>query len=101
MGIGPYYAMFPTAFADNVINKYTSINDIIIDPFAGRATSIYSAATHGRFGVGIELNPVGWVYGKTKLSTATQSDTEKRISQLAAKSGNYSRLSNELPEFFP
>jgi DNA methylase len=99
-GIGPYYAMFPAIFADKVIKKYTQINDTIIDPFAGRATSIYSAATQGRFGIGVELNPVGWVYGKTKLSPANRSEVQNRITQLAANSLNRKNSASELPEFF-
>jgi DNA modification methylase len=45
---GPYYAMFPFDFAVDVINRYSSPDDWIIDPFAGRATSIYASAALGR-----------------------------------------------------
>src|SRR4030042_4486682 len=69
-GIGPYYAMFPVSFADAVIQQYTDKGDVVLDPFAGRATAVYSAAVQHRIGIGIELNPVGWVYGKTKLFPA-------------------------------
>ncbi len=65
---------------------------------AGRATSIYSASIQGRFGIGIELNPIGWVYGKTKLHPATQDSVEKKLVEISDKANNYTRVANELPE---
>jgi hypothetical protein len=98
--IGPYYAMFPSRFADEVIRQYTKVGDVVLDPFAGRATSVYSAATQGRLGIGIELNPVGWVYGKTKLSPARQDDVEKRLLEIARRVDEYSLAADNLSEFF-
>ena len=68
--VGPYYAMFPTSFADDVVAQFTEPGDWVLDPFAGRGTAVYSAAIAHRHGVGIELNPVGWLYGATKLAVA-------------------------------
>ena len=68
--VGPYYAMFPTLFADDVVARFTEPGDWVLDPFAGRGTAVYSAAIADRHGVGIELNPVGWLYGATKLGVA-------------------------------
>src|SRR6516225_6142615 len=71
-GVGPYYAMFPVSFATAVVKEHTRRGDGVLDPFAGRATSLFAAASEGRFGLGVEINPVGWVYGKAKLQTATR-----------------------------
>lgn len=99
-GIGPYYAMFPRHFADEVILKYTRPNDVILDPFSGRATSIYSAAINERTGIGIEVNPVGWVYGKSKLYPADQCAVEKRLIEIYNQSDNFKNDTNSLPAFF-
>ena len=32
-GVGPYYAMFPIAFAERVIRQYTGMGDVVLDPF--------------------------------------------------------------------
>jgi len=84
----------------SVIQKYTDVGDIVLDPFAGRATSVYSAAVQGRIGIGIELNPVGWLYGKAKLHAAKREDVEERIQQLAREAPKHSRSARQLPLFF-
>lgn len=99
-GVGPYYAMFPVSFATAVVKEYTNSGDCIFDPFAGRATSLFAAASEGRFGLGIEINPVGWIYGKAKLQTAEREDVEERIRLLGRKSPNYRVAAKKLPEFF-
>ena len=99
-GLGPYYAMFPTAFSDAVITKYTHIGDSVLDPFAGRGTSLFSAATSGRFALGIEVNPVGWIYSRTKLKPASREAVEKRLEYLQAISPRYRVAAKELPVFF-
>lgn len=67
---GPYYAMFPLEFAFNVVEEYSKEGDYIIDPFAGRCSSIYAGGVLGRNSLGIEINPVGWLYGKSKTATS-------------------------------
>src|SRR5206468_9414868 len=78
-GVGPYYAMFPVEFSDHVVQKYTSAGATILDPFAGRGTAIFSAATKDRIGMGVELNPVGWVYSQAKLNAASKHDVIERL----------------------
>jgi hypothetical protein len=99
-GLGPYYAMFPVTFADYVIRRYSRPGDVVLDPFAGRGTSLFSAAAQARVGIGVELNPVGWVYSRTKLSPAPQSDVERRLVALGCLSRRFRAEALELPEFF-
>ncbi len=81
-GLGPYYAMFPVDFAFNVVAEFTRPGDAVLDPFAGRASSIYAAGACSRSGLGIEINPVGWLYGRVKVSPATRGRVLKRLEQL-------------------
>ena len=96
-GVGPYYAMFPVRFATAVVREHTKPGDCVFDPFAGRATSLFAAASEGRIGLGIEINPVGWVYGKAKLQTAKKEDVEEQIRWLGTKAHSYQRKSKKLP----
>jgi len=99
-GVGPYYAMFPLSFATAAVREYTKPGDCVFDPFAGRATSLFAAASEGRVGLGIEINPVGWVYGKAKLQTAEREDVEQRIRWLGTKAKKYRTAAKKLPQFF-
>ncbi len=100
IGVGPYYAMFPAAFADQVIAEHTEPGDIVLDPFAGRGTAVYSAAVAGRVGLGVELNPVGWIYCRTKLAPADKDGVEARIRAVRDSSPRFRKAASELPIFF-
>jgi len=99
-GIGPYYAMFPASFADRVIARYTRPGQAVLDPFAGRGTAVFSAAVQGRCGIGIEINPVGWVYARTKLKPAERELVERRLAFIEGRARRYRREADELPRFF-
>src|SRR5260221_11893116 len=88
VGIGPYYAMFPTSFVEDTIKKYTQPGEWIFDPFAGRASSVFIGASLNRPAVGIEINPVGWVYGKTKTSPAPKKLVLDRLEQISLDEGD-------------
>src|SRR5262249_49736737 len=98
-GVGPYYAMFPVEFSDRVIERYTALGDTVIDPFSGRGTAVFSAAIGGRFGIGIELNPVGWVYSQAKLRPANESDVLDRLKRIA-RNAERRKVAPQLPAFF-
>ncbi len=97
---GPYYAMFPLDFAFDVIAKYSKEGDYIIDPFAGRCSSIYAGGVLGRTSLGIEINPVGWLYGKVKLKPAAKEDVINKLLEIYNKRNNYSRAIDKMPEFY-
>lgn len=100
VGVGPYYAMFPSRFADHVIATHSKIGDTIIDPFAGRGTSIFSAATSGRHALGVEINPVGWVFAVTKLKPAFHKKALVRAEEINELSGRFRRAAQRMPEFY-
>lgn len=99
-GVGPYYAMFPVAFADEVVRTFTRPGEIVLDPFAGRGTSIFSAATQDRPAIGIEINPVGYVYAKAKLCPATREEVELRLDKLGERAAQFEDEAAYLPPFF-
>jgi len=97
---GPYYAMFPLDFAFDVVEKYSKKGDFILDPFAGRCNSIYAGGVLGRISLGIEINPVGWLYGKVKLKPANKEDVIDRLLEIFGKRNYYSRSIELMPEFY-
>ena len=100
--VGPYYAMFPLEFAFEVIGKYSKPGQLVVDPFAGRASSIYAAATQGRYGLGIEINPLGWIYAQAKLNPSPLHLVENRFRAIvkSSESMRYKEQAKNLPEFF-
>jgi DNA modification methylase len=99
-GVGPYYAMFPVAFAEKVIIRHTAPGDVVLDPFAGRGTAVFSAAVHGRRGIGMEINPVGWVYSQAKLQPARQESVVERLAEIQRIAHRYRRAARNAPSFF-
>jgi hypothetical protein len=102
-GVGPYYAMFPIEFAFEVVARYSANGSGVLDPFAGRASSIYAAAALGRRGLGIEISPVGWLYGSVKLKPATERHVLARLDQIAEIARQDATVAAEaaaLPAFF-
>ncbi len=99
-GFGPYYAMFPTRFADAVVKEYTSPGDMILDPFAGRGTAVFSSAALDRIGIGIEISPVGWIYAKVKLVPAPLEEVQARLLEIGEHTDRFAGEAEALPEFF-
>jgi len=94
--------MFPVDFAFDVIEKYSNEGDAVLDPFAGRASSIYAAAALGRRGLGIEINPVGWLYGSVKVRPADREQVIDRLRVIAHKAAQarFKSGASDLPPFF-
>lgn len=99
-GVGPYYAMFPTSFADEVVCAHTRFGDSVLDPFAGRGTAVFSAATQGRHAIGIEINPLGYVYANAKLQPSDYAKTISKLCELSEISSRYKEQSTNMSAFF-
>jgi DNA modification methylase len=97
---GPYYAMFPLDFAFEVVDRYSNEGDFILDPFAGRCSSIYAGGVLGRHSLGIEINPVGWLYGTVKLKPADKEAVVERLLEIYSKRNYYIRTLENMPLFY-
>ena len=97
---GPYYAMFPMNFAYEVIARHSKKGDFVLDPFSGRGSSLFAAASLGRVGHGVEINPVGWIYSKTKLSPAPIEQVKKRLIDIVNSAKKTDIDKNDCPEFY-
>ena len=72
VGFGPYYAIFPVSFAQEIISRFSAEGDTVIDPFCGRGTTNYVSQLLNRNSVGIDINSVGWIFAKVKTDPAKQ-----------------------------
>lgn len=97
---GPYYAMFPIDFAFDVIEKYSKKGDFIIDPFAGRCSSVYAGGVLGRHSLGIEINPVGWLYGIVKIEPADKQKVIDRLLEIYSRRQHYVEEIQQMHTFY-
>ena len=66
-GFGRYYAMFPPSFAHDAIKHLTRSNELVLDPFCGRGNGPFTATVLGCPTLGVDVNPVAWLYTSVKL----------------------------------
>jgi len=74
--------MMPTSFVVDMITLFSKPGDVVLDPFCGRGTVPFVAATLGRSYFGIEIFPVGWIYSTAKCKPASERLLTKRLEEI-------------------
>ena len=69
-GFGRYYAMFPQSFIHDAVINLTKPEETVLDPFCGRGNAPFAATVLGRNALGIDINPIAWLYAAAKLNPA-------------------------------
>jgi hypothetical protein len=67
----PYFTMFPLEFPLRIFRQYADTRDVVLDPFAGRGTTLYAARMLGLPAFGIDNNPVAVAISQAKLANTT------------------------------
>ncbi len=67
-GICPYFTMFPLAFPQGILKRHAAKGEPVLDPFAGRGTTLYAARLSGLPAYGIDSNPVAVAISEAKLA---------------------------------
>ena len=71
---GRYYAMFPASFPHDAVAELTDIGDVVLDPFCGRGNSLFCAMAQDREAVGIDENPLAYLYSAIRCSIDVTKD---------------------------
>ncbi len=79
--ICPYFTMFPLEYPNRVLKKHLKEKPVVLDPFCGRGTTLFSARQFGLSAWGIDSSPVAVAIAKAKLASC---DIEAPLA-LAAK----------------
>ena len=83
-GFGRYYAMFPQSFIHDAVANLTKPGESVLDPFCGRGNGPFTAAVLGRPALGIDVNPIAWLFAAAKLQpAATAEEVTDRLSEIA------------------
>ncbi len=74
-----YRACFKAQLPHFFIELFTSENDTVYDPFAGRGTTIIEAGLLGRKVIANDVNPLSIILSRPRLSIPNLNDLEKRL----------------------
>lgn len=74
-----YVAMFSPSLANFFIKTYSDKNDIILDTFSGRGTTLLEARLLDRQSYAIDLNPFAYILSRAKSQSFKIQDVLKRI----------------------
>ncbi|MBU2752440.1 site-specific DNA-methyltransferase [Acidithiobacillus thiooxidans] len=55
--ICPYFTMFPLEYPNRVLAKHRKEKAVVLDPFCGRGTTLFSARKFGFSAWGIDSSP--------------------------------------------
>ena len=81
---GRYYAMFPPSFPYYATEGLTDPGELMLDPFAGRGNSLFCAMAQGRRAVGIDINPLAYLYSAARCNLdVEQDDVLQRLTEVA------------------
>ena len=83
--ICPYFAMFPEQFVEKQLLSFTSLGDLVFDPFCGRGTTVFESLLKGRRAVGSDVNPVAVCVSSAKAAAPKFNDIATRIDTLEEK----------------
>ncbi|MGI9613876.1 MAG: DNA-methyltransferase [Acidimicrobiales bacterium] len=75
-------APFPVDLPRRLIDLYTYVGDLVVDPFAGSGTTLVAAARTGRIGVGYDTDP-----NYVSLATERLHDELEAVDEPAGASG--------------
>src|SRR6185437_10753114 len=88
--ICPYFAMFPESFVRRNVLAWSKRDDVILDPFSGRGTTVFERLLNGRKGVGCDTNPVAFCLSRAKADPPSLGEIMARLADLQKASGRFS-----------
>jgi hypothetical protein len=98
--ICPYFAMFPETFVRRNVLAWSKRDDLIMDPFSGRGTTVLESLLNGRRAIGCDINPVAVCLSKAKADPPSLAALLERLSDLEAKSRRFTTKATETKDEF-
>lgn len=77
-----YLGAFPPSLAQYFIRYFTDEQDLVLDPFVGRGTTILESRLLNRKSIGSDLNPIALALSKAKSHHLDKSEILFRINKL-------------------
>lgn len=83
-GICPYFTMFPLQFPYGILSENAASDDIVLDPFCGRGTTIYAARLLGLPSYAIDSSPVAAAISAAKLVNVSPQAVVDEVTSILA-----------------
>jgi len=77
-----YMAMFPPSVPNHFVRKFSKPNDVVLDPFSGRGTTVLESCILGRTGIGNDKNPLAYLLTASKANVPQKGRISSRINSL-------------------
>jgi hypothetical protein len=98
--ICPYFAMFPETFVRRNVLAWSEPDDLILDPFSGRGTTVFESLLNGRRALGCDINPVAVCLSKAKASPPKLEEVLERLGALGRKAVRFTSKAPEIADEF-
>ncbi|MCD6413810.1 MAG: hypothetical protein J7L54_06675 [Elusimicrobia bacterium] len=91
-----YPAKFIPQLARRLIEEYTEVGEIVVDPFMGCGTTIIESLMAERIGIGVDINPVAYLISKAKSTPIEPKKLEREFTLLTfdIKTNNITNIEN-------
>lgn len=90
-----YHGMFPAKLVHYFIQRYSSVGDLVVDPFSGRGTTALQARVEGRSSVSNDLSPLAFVLSRSKADPPTWTEINSAVTKLERQ---YLRRGQPVPD---
>jgi len=72
----PYFAAFPPELVSRLLNKYTKVGNVLLDPFMGGGSSIVEGYLHKKKTIGLDISPLSKLITEVKTKPIKSDDKE-------------------------
>lgn len=95
--ICPYFTMFPLEYPLRVLKRYRGKQQVVMDPFCGRGTTLFAARKLGLVSRGVDSSPVAVAIAQAKLAAV---NTEAILNLAQTFIQRYSAVKTPESDFF-
>jgi DNA modification methylase len=81
-GLHRYSAKFIPQIPRWAIREFSSLGDVVLDPFVGSGTTLVEAVVKGRASIGVDIDPLACLISRAKTSRVTASRLRRLGQQL-------------------
>ncbi len=92
--------MFPESFVRRNVLAWSKRDDVVLDPFSGRGTTVFESLVNGRVAIGCDTNPVAACLSKAKADPPKLKNVLVRLAELQRLSVRFKSTAAETTDEF-